>query len=95
MSNFHKPELYEYRELTAEGQQRIHTYLINIVREPHRYNIHMRNDAESFNAVKLKTIKFEHEAGAIYVVFEKITGDTMELPIDFLSRIEVAGQKEI
>lgn len=95
MSNLYNPELYEYRELDALGQQRIHTYLINIVREDRRFNIHMRNDAESYNAVKLKTIKFEHEAGAIYVVFEKITGDTMELPIDFLSRIEPAGREEI
>lgn len=89
------PELHTYRELSAVNQLQIHVYLINCVREHHRFNIHMRNDAESYNAVKLKTIKFEHEAGAIYVVFEKITGDTMELPIDFLSRIEIAGQKEV
>jgi hypothetical protein len=95
MSNQEIPELNKYRELDAGGQLRINLFLISIVRENYRFNIHMLNDAESFNAVKLQTIKFEHEAGAIYVVFETITGDTMELPIDFLSRIEVAGQKEV
>lgn len=89
------PELYTYRELDTEEQLKIHIYLINCVRANYYFNIHMQNDIRSFNLVKIKSINFEHEESAIYVVFEMVNEEIVEIPIHFLSRIEIAGKKEI
>lgn len=73
----------------------IHQMLISYVREDHRFNIIMMGSAEPYNLVKLTSINFENEAAAIWVHFETITGEKKALPIDFLTRIEISGQKEV
>lgn len=89
------PELYTYRELSSSEQMAIHQMLISYVREDYRFNIIMMGEAEPYNLVKLTSINFENEAAAIWVHFETITGEELALPIDFLSTIEIAGQKEV
>ncbi|MFW1635495.1 hypothetical protein [Acinetobacter oleivorans] len=89
------PELHEYRSLTSTEQMAIHQMLISYVREDYRFNIIMMGSAEPYNLVKLTSINFESEAAAIWVHFETITGEKKALPIDYLSRIEISGQKEI
>ena len=89
------PELYTYRELSSSEQMAIHQMLISHVREDYRFNIIMMGEAEPYNLVKLTSINFENEAAAIWVHFETITGEELALPIDFLSTIEIAGQKEV
>ncbi|WP_149931638.1 hypothetical protein [Acinetobacter oleivorans] len=96
MNKKHKPpELHEYRCLTSGEQMAIHQMLISYVREDHRFNIIMMGTAEPYNLVKLISVNFENEAAAIWIHFETITGEKKALPIDFLSRIEFSGQKEI
>lgn len=91
----HPPELCKYRELNSGEQMAIHLMLISYVRENYLYNIIMPNDAAPYNLVKLLSISFENEAAAIWVHFETITAERLTLPIDFISRIEISGQKEI
>lgn len=92
---YRQPELHEYRCLTSTEQMAIHQMLISYVREDYRFNIIMMGSAEPYNLVKLTSINFENEAAAIWVHFETITGEKIALPIDYLSRIEISGQKEI
>lgn len=92
---YEQPELHEYRCLTSAEQMAIHQMLISYVREDHRFNIIMIGNAEPYNLVKLTSINFENEASAILIHFETITGEQLALPIDYLSRIEFSGQKEI
>lgn len=89
------PELNEYRHLTSNEQMAIHQMLISYVREDRRFNIMMMENAEPYNLVKLTSINFENEAAAIWIHFETLTGEQLALPIDYLSRIEFSGQKEI
>lgn len=88
-------ELHEYRCLSSAEQMAIHQMLISYVREDHRFNIIMMGNAEPYNLVKLTSINFENEAAAIWIHFETLTGEQLALPIDYLSRIEYSGQKEI
>ena len=55
----------------------------------------MRNHATPYNLVKLKSINFENEVAAVWIHIEKITGESIGIPLDFLSKIEFSGQKEI
>lgn len=90
------PELYLYRELTSGEQLAINQMLISYVREVGcLFNIHMRNHATPYNLVKLKSINFENEVAAVWIHIEKITGESIGIPLDFLSKIEFSGQKEI
>jgi len=89
------PELNKYKCLSSGEQLAIHQLLISYVREDHRFNITIMGNAEPYNLVKLTSINFENEAAAIWVHFETITGEKKALPIDFLTRIEFSGQKEI
>lgn len=89
------PELYLYRESPSGIQMAIHQMLISYVREDWRFNIIMTGTAEPYNLVKLTSVNFENDAAAIWVNFETITGEALALPIDFISKIEIAGQKEI
>ena len=97
MSKKHEfPELYLYRELTSSEQMAIHQMLISYVREENSlFNIRMKNDAGSYNLVKLTSINFEKEASAIWVYFETITNEKIGIPLDFLSNVEHSGQKDI
>lgn len=94
-NNYKPPELCKYRELSSGEQMAIHLMLISYVREEYLYNIIMPNEAAPYNLVKLISISFENEAVAIWVHFETITGERLTLPIDFISRIEISGQKEV
>ena len=90
------PELYLYRELTSGEQLAINQMLISYVREINcLFNVYMRNNAKSYNLVKLTSINFENEAAAVWVHFETITGESIGIPLDFLSSIEFSGQEEI
>lgn len=96
MSNNYKlPELHKYREWNSSERMAIHQMLISYVRENNLCNIIMPNEAAPYNLVKLISISFENEAAAIWVHFETITAERLTLPIDFISRIEISGQKEI
>lgn len=86
-------ELYRYRELSAGEQLRINLYLINTVRQDYYFNIVMRNDAERYSLTKLKSINFDHDF--VYVCFKLPDGKDMELPLDLLSRLEIAEPREI
>lgn len=95
MSKSQLPELHLYRESSSGMQMVIHQMLISYVREDWYFNIIMTGSAKPYNMVKLKSINFENEAAAIWVHFEILNGEKKALPIDFLSRIEIAGQKEV
>ena len=74
----------------------IHQMLISYVREDNSFfNIIVMGNAEPYNLVKLLSINFENEVAAIWVQFETITGEKKAIPIDYLSRIEFSGQKEV
>ncbi|WP_333670005.1 hypothetical protein [Acinetobacter guillouiae] len=93
---YEPPKLYLYRELKNGEQLAINQMLISYVREINSlFNIHMKNDAGSYNLVKLKSINFENEATAVWIHFETITGEKVGIPLDFLSNIEISGQKDI
>lgn len=87
------PELFTYRELSADQQLRLNIYLINTVRQDYYFNIIMRNDAERYSLTKLKSINFDHDF--VYVVFILRDGKEMQLPLDLLSRIEIAEPREV
>lgn len=90
------PELHTYRNLSSGEKLAINQMLISYVWEIGcLFNIHMKNDAKSYNLVKLTSINFENEATSIWVHFETITGESIGVPLDFLSRIEFSGQEEI
>ena len=93
---YEMPELYLYRELTSSEQLAINQKLISYVWEiGSLFNVYMKNNAKSYNLVKLTSINFENEATAVWVHFETITGESIGIPLDFLSRIELSGQEEI
>lgn len=88
--------LYRYYELSSNEQLVIHETLISYVRlENCLFNIYMVDGASAYNLVKLKSINFEKEHNAIWVHFETIIGDRLGIPIDFLEKIEMSGQKDI
>lgn len=97
MSDKHElPELHTYRNLSSGEKLAINQMLISYVWEVGcLFNIHMKNDAKSYNLVKLMSINFENDATSIWVHFETITGESIGIPLDFLSRIEFSGQKEL
>jgi len=97
MSDKHElPELHTYRNLSSGEKLAINQMLISYVWEVGcLFNIHMKNDAKSYNLVKLTSINFENEATSIWVHFETITGESIGIPLDFLSRIEFSGQEEL
>ncbi|WP_333665806.1 hypothetical protein [Acinetobacter guillouiae] len=90
------PKLYLYRELKHGEQLAINQMLISYVREFNcLFNVHMKNDAGTYNLVKLKSINFENEATAVWIHFETITNEKIGIPLDFISHIEISGQKDI
>ncbi|RZG63609.1 hypothetical protein EXE25_19035 [Acinetobacter bouvetii] len=97
MSDKHElPELHTYRNLSSGEKLAINQMLISYVWEVGcLFNIHMKNDAKSYNLVKLTSINFENEATSIWVHFETITGESIGIPLDFLSKIERSGQEDI
>ncbi|RKG36447.1 hypothetical protein, partial [Acinetobacter sp. WCHAc060007] len=71
---YEMPELYLYRELTSNEQVAINQKLISYVWDiGSLFNVHMKNNAKSYNLVKLTSINFENEATAVWVHFETIT----------------------
>lgn len=97
MSDKHElPELHTYRNLSSGEKLAINQMLISYAWEVGcLFNIHMKNDAKSYNLVKLTSINFENEATSIWVHFETITGESIGIPLDFLSRIEFSDQEEL
>ena len=90
------PELYLYRELTSGEQLAINQMLISYVWVIGcLFNVHMKNNVKSYNLVKLTSVNFENDATSVWVHFETITGESIGIPLDFLSKIEFSGQKEI
>lgn len=87
------PELHTYRELSCGAQLAINQFLIWCVREDCYFNIKMIGDAKPHNLVKIKSINFGYST--IDVVFKTITDELIDLPIDLLLSIEIAGDKEI
>ncbi|WP_333669033.1 hypothetical protein [Acinetobacter guillouiae] len=87
---YQSPKLYLYRKLKNCKQLAINQMLISYVHEINcLFNVHMKNNAGSYNLVKLKSINFESEASAIWVHFETITGENIGLPLNFLSSVEI------
>lgn len=74
-------------------QLAINQFLISYVREGGYFNITMVGGAKIYNLVKLTSINFGY--ATVDVVFETITGESIDLPIDLLESIEFAGQKEV
>lgn len=90
------PELYMYRELSGGEKLAINQMLISYVWEVGcLFNVHMKSDVKSYNLVKLTSVNFENEATSIWVHFETITGESIGIPLDFLSKIERSGQEDI
>lgn len=97
MSDKHElPELHTYRNLSSGEKLAINQMLISYVWEVGcLFNIHMKSDVKSYNLVKLTSVNFENEATSIWVHFETITGESIGIPLDFLSKIERSGQEDI
>lgn len=93
---YEPPELYTYRELSSEEQLAINQMLISYVWEVGcLFNVHIRNEAKSYNLVKLTSVNFENDATSIWIHFETITGESIGISLDFLSKIEHSGQEDI
>ncbi|TCB71770.1 hypothetical protein E0H88_04050 [Acinetobacter sp. ANC 4216] len=71
----------------------INQFLISYVREDYYFNIAMLDGAKAYNLVKLVSINFGY--ATVDIIFKTITGELINLPIDLLISIEVAGQKEV
>ncbi|MCW8041190.1 hypothetical protein [Acinetobacter entericus] len=97
MSDKHElPELHTYRNLSSGEKLAINQMLISYVWEVGcLFNVHMKSDVKSYNLVKLTSVNFENEATSIWVHFETITGESIGIPLDFLSKIERSGQEDI
>ena len=97
MSDKHElPELHTYRNLSSGEKLAINQMLISYVWEIGcLFNVHMKNNVKSYNLVKLTSVNFENEATSIWVHFETITGESIGIPLDFLSKIERSGQEDI
>lgn len=87
------PPLHTYRNQSSNMQLAMNQFLISHVREDGYFNVIVIGGAKVFNLVKLKSINFGY--ATVDVVFETITGESIDLPIDLLESIEFAGQKEI
>ena len=87
------PELHTYRELSCGEQLAINQFLIWCVREDCYFNIKMIGDAKPYNLVKIKSINFG--SSTIDVIFKTISDELIDLPIDLLLSIEIAGDKEV
>ncbi len=94
-TQFFFPELSKYSELSDDEQVQIHQMLISYVRSNHLYNIILTHNVEPYDLVKLVSISFENRDAAIWVHFETITAERLTMPLDFISRIEISGQKEV
>lgn len=93
MSKYKLPELHTYRALSSNEQLLINQFLVSSVREDYLFNIKLMGESKTYNLVKLKSINFGY--ATIDVVFKTIADETIDLPIDIISSIELAGQKEI
>lgn len=87
------PPLHTYRNQGSTMQLAINQFLISYVREDGYFNVTVIGGAKVFNLVKLKSINFGYST--VDVLFETITGESIDLPIDLLESIEFAGQKEV
>lgn len=87
------PALHTYRNQCSNMQLAMNQFLISYVREDGYFNVTVIGGAKVFNLVKLKSINFGYST--VDVLFETITGESIDLPIDLLESIEFAGQKEV
>ena len=87
------PPLHTYRNQSSTIQLAINQFLISYVREDYYFNITMLDGAKTYNLVKLISVNFGY--AIVDIVFKTITGELINLPIDLLESIEVAGQKEV
>lgn len=90
IEKFKLPELYKYKELSASERLNINQILISYAWLDCLFNIHMRDQNEIYNSVKITSVRFENEATTILIYFETLNLDRIGIPIDYISKIEIS-----